>query len=261
MRFTAIIISLFILPLLSAQEINISVVCQDTWPPGKTIPVTIIIEKGNMEGFARFFQDLPQGFEVANVESNGADFYWDNDQVNLVWLKLPAEKTIKFRYLVTPDESLSGSFKIGGRFDYIVANRERKSVEVNPILVKLKRGAEVLEVEEIEKLSQTVLQTDSNPVEIVAPAVSVNFRVQVAIASVHLSKIELEERIGCKLQYDITTLKTGSLYKYQSGSFSLYDDAGEYLSHLKECGVKDAFIVAYKGTEQISVELARSLSK
>lgn len=265
MRIFAAISLLFLLPVVYGQDVKVSVECQGSWPPGMSVPVTVVISKGQAGGFARFFQDLPQGFRVEPVETNGADFYWDNNQVNLVWLALPSVEVVKVQYLVTPDASLSGSFRLGGRFDYIVQNKERKSVEVSPLLIRLDRKAVVEEVVKVEALgdNQTVVLQQDIPVvtEQVKPvSPKVDFRVQVAIASQRLLREELESRIGCRLTYDVITLKSGNMYKYQSGSFGKYEEALDYLSDLKKCGVKDAFIVAFMGGEQISIELARSLT-
>ena len=51
------------------------------------------------------------------------------------------------------------------------------------------------------------------------------------------------------------------MYKYQSGAFPTYSEASVYLAELKSKGVNDAFIVAYRGDEQISVNLARTLTE
>jgi len=267
MRFTFLFLILSFIPILKAQDVKLSVECQKSWPPGKSIPVTVTIDRGTTGGFARFFQDLPQGFIVEPVETNGADFYWDNNQVNLVWVKLPSAPVIRVQYLVTPDASLSGSFKLGGRVDYIINNSERRSVELQPVIIRLDRNADVENVVRVEALRDNKY-TDSLPVtggsgndRVTPAAIKVDFRVQVAVASLRLLKEELESRIGCPIQYEIITLKSGNMYKYQAGSFRKYDEAVAYLADLKECGVRDAFIVAYKDGEQISIEMARSLTE
>lgn len=52
---------------------------------------------------------------------------------------------------------------------------------------------------------------------------------------------------------------TGNLIKYTSGKFYKIEDATAHLNQLKNNGYKDAFIVAFKGTERISVEEAKKL--
>jgi hypothetical protein len=266
MRFAFILLLLSHVPGIMAQEVKLSVECQDSWPPGKPVPVTVTIDRGTTGEFARFFQDLPQGFSVEAVESSGADFYWDNNQVNFVWVKLPPVPVVRVQYLVKPDAALSGSFRLGGRLDYIDGGSERRSVEIQPLLIRLDRKARVEDAAKVESLPVTITgegagESKTGTENVVPAKVKVDFRVQVAIASLRLLKEELESRIGCALRYDIITLKSGNMYKYQSGSFRKYDEAEAYLSELKDCGVKDAFIVAYKDGEQISIEMARSLTE
>jgi hypothetical protein len=266
-----LLLTLFISTLFSlfsmGQELRISMECQETWPTGKPVPVTLVIERGEADGFARFFQNLPQGFSVVSGETGGADFYWDNNQVNMVWLKLPASKVFSVRYFVTPDASLSGSFKLGGRIDYISDGKERHSVEISPVLIRLDRNSVVESVPDIDTsavIPAQVLPAETQQVVSDDSSVSnekIEFRVQIAIASVRLTKSELEDRIGCKLTRDLTILKTGNMYKYQSGSYSNYDSASVYLNELKDSGVSDAFIVAFRGDEQIPIEVARTLQR
>ncbi len=236
---------------------------QTSWPPGKPVPVTVEISLNGVSGFARFFQDLPQGFSVEPVNSAGADFYWENNQVNLVWLKLPAVNVVKIQYLVTADESLGGSFRMGGRFDYIVNGNDRSSSETIPFLITLDRRAGI---EDVEMLPGDTVRSEQRKEEEKEEVVTevqpqIVYRVQVAISSQSLTRAELEGRIGCELRYDITILKAGTMYKYQSGSFGKYTEAERYLEELRDCGVKDSFIVAYKGDEQIAVETAKAMEK
>ncbi|HUS86066.1 MAG TPA: hypothetical protein VMW76_02410 [Bacteroidales bacterium] len=260
--FLTLILSTF-LAVSYSQEVGILVLTQPVWPPGKAVVVTVEITKNSVSGFARFFQDLPQGFIAEPVHSAGADFYWENNQVNLVWVKLPDDEVLKVQYLVTADESLGGSFRMGGRFDYIINGKERRSVEFNPILIRLNRSAPVSGVPLLPRDSAIADKplTGRDTTIVAKPVEMVIYRVQVAISSQRLSDYELEERIGCKLEQEVTILKSGNMFKYQTGSFNRYGEASAYLNSIKEQGVSDAFIVAFRGAEQISVDLAKTLEK
>lgn len=246
---------------ISAQD-NIRILTQPTWPQGEFVPVVIEIENPDAGGFARFHQDLPQGFTVKRGTAQGADFYWDNNQVNFVWVKLPYHKKIRISYFAKADESLSGSFRLAGRLDYVISGKERRTADAMPLLIELDRDAVVEadtiipavdEVREVKKEEPDDIKNESTN--------EVRFRVQVAISSERITKEELEGRINCPLRFSITVLRTGNMFKYQSGSFGLYGEASEYLNELKQKGVEDAFIVAFKGDEQISVNLARTLTE
>jgi len=263
MRLFLTLILSSLLAVSYSQEVGVTLLTQPLWPPGKAVVVTVEISKGSASGFARFFQDLPQGFFVEQVNSAGADFYWENNQVNLIWVKLPDDKVLRVQYLVTADGSLGGSFRLGGRFDYIVNGRERRSVESDPMLIRLNKSAPVSEVSLLPRDTAIADKpvTGRDTTIVVKPVETVVYRVQVAISSQRLSDSDLEERIGCKLEQEVTILRSGNMFKYQSGSFSRYEEALVYLNSLKGQGVSDAFIVAFRGAGQISVDLAKTLEK
>lgn len=259
-----IALMVFLFSTVASQEKSINVITQSSWPPGSYVPVRIEIRNTGMNDFARFYQDLPQGFSVKRGNTAGADFYWDNEQVNFVWVKLPEDEIIRISYLAMADESLAGSFRLGGRLDYVIEGKERKSVEFRPVIISLDQDAHVEEdLEEFYSESEDVPEDNliSTDTLIIENSQEVEFRIQVAISSERITKSELEKRINCGLKYDIITLRTGNMYKYQSGSFANYPGASVYLDELKKQGVNDAFIVAYRGDEQISVELARTLTE
>lgn len=246
----------------ASQDKSINVITQPSWPPGSYVPVRIEIINTGWNDFARFYQDLPQGFSVRSGNTAGADFYWDNNQVNFVWVKMPEDKVIRISYIAMADEALTGSFRLGGKLDYVIEGKQRKSFEFSPIIIRLDQNATVEEnLEEFyqeETHENNIIPSDTVIIEV---SRKVEFSVQVAITSEQITKAELENRIHCPLKYDITILKTGSMYKYQSGAFATYPEASAYLDELKSKGVNDAFIVAYRGDEQISVNLARTLTE
>jgi len=246
----------------ASQDKSINIITQQSWPPGSYVPVRIEIINKGLNDFARFYQDLPQGFSVRRGNTAGADFYWENNQVNFVWVKMPKDEIIRISYLAMADAALTGSFRLGGKLDYVIEGKERRSVEFNPVIIRLDRDATI--EEDLEEFYQeeidenTIIQSDT-----LIPKVKkeIEFRVQVAISSQQITKAELERRISCQLKYGIIILRTGNMYKYQSGAFKTYSEAFAYLSELKNKGVNDAFVVAYRGDEQISVELARTLTE
>lgn len=263
MRLFLLVSLLLASSLLTAQEVTVTVSCQEDWPPAKAVPVTITLQNVPAGVFARFHQTFPLGFSVRESEVAGADFFRDNNQINYVWLDFPAAQVVQVQYLVTPHESLSGSFRLTGRFDYVGSDGEtRYSVDMPPKLIRLDPGAVVLPAEPLRRVTKSVREPEITiPPVITKSGNDVTYRVQVAIASLQLTREELEDRIGFPLRHGMTMLRSANLYKYQSGSFENYPEASGYLEELKKGGVNDAFIVAYRGDEQIPVDLARSLEK
>ncbi|MCA1756282.1 MAG: hypothetical protein LC649_02360 [Bacteroidales bacterium] len=279
MRLYLLIPLLLISSLLSAQEVSVSVSCQEAWPTARAVPVMVTFRNVPPGSFARFHQTFPLGFSVREAEVAGADFFRDNNQINFVWLDFPAAEVVQIQYLITPDEALSGSFRLTGRFDYVGSDgSERYTVEMPPKLIRLDPEAVVMPVEspvrmvtprekvaesrrDITAESEKKVEQQEEKKEEKKEEIQVRYRVQVAIASLLFAREELEKRIGCTLSQGMTVLRSGNLYKYQSGSFEKYTEASRYLEELKECGVNDAFIVAYRNDEQIPVDQARTLEK
>ena len=182
--------------------------------------------------FARLFHSFPTGFSVQNVNSGGADFFWDNNQVNYVWTDLPDDNVIRVQYLARADQLLAGSFRLQLRFDYVLDSKERKSVYSDDLFIVLDRDAKVENTDlepdtepgdKVSELKAAEEEMIKENVEIEKKQELVDFRIQVSIASTRFSQEELEERINCKLKHGMKVLKTGSMFKYQSGSFKSYN--------------------------------------
>ncbi len=80
------------------------------------------------------------------------------------------------------------------------------------------------------------------------------FRVQIKISD---KPLDIKEEKPLK---NIWYYMTGNLIKYTSGKFYHFEDAQTHLNELKNNGYKDAFIVAFKNGERISLEEAKKLS-
>jgi hypothetical protein len=104
---------------------------------GKEFNVNVVIQKGGLEEFSRFQQELPAGLTASAVNSGTADFSFDKQRLRFIWLKLPPQEVINIGYKVMVDQRLKGQFTIPGEFSY-VENDERKSVEVksDPIIIQ-----------------------------------------------------------------------------------------------------------------------------
>ena len=80
------------------------------------------------------------------------------------------------------------------------------------------------------------------------------------------SQFQSEERPSGEkfnsLNKDITKEKIGpTLYRYFAGSYSTLYEAKEKLKEVQDIGFKDAFILARKDGERISIEEAQKLLK
>jgi hypothetical protein len=239
-------------------QTSITLLCDDTWGPGRYNKVTITINLSDYYDFARFSQDMPVGLNVIIDDSGNGDFNWVNNQLNLVWMKFPENRKLTFSYFVLPDKSMNGSFTITGRFSAVsggtnlrtsLMKEKRLSIEgINGILPEqMKVGAKKSPAgNPFKKQDNQAIETDGDII----------FMVQVSVSSKKISDSELIEKLGLDQNTDVRVLPSGKMYKYQAGSFSTYDSAGKLLKEIIAKGYKDAFIVAYRGGQQIRVEKA-----
>ena len=116
---------------------------------GQEFLVSIAVDKGSLEEFSRFQQELPAGLSAAQDNSGTADYSFDNQRVRFIWLKLPAEPSINLTYKIKVHERLKGTFTLGGEFSYVEQN-ERKSVVLNSEIINITPSPDVVAGKQID---------------------------------------------------------------------------------------------------------------
>ncbi len=120
---------MFSLGHLFDEGVSIIVRAPQSVQAGQEFVVEVILNKGSLNGFSRYLQDLPEGLTASADSTVNAEFSFEENKVRVIWIKLPAEKEIMVRYHVAVNENLKGSFKIGGKFSYI-ENNDRKIIDI-----------------------------------------------------------------------------------------------------------------------------------
>ncbi len=101
---------------------------------GSTVDVDIELHKGDLSGFARFQQQLPNGVTASPVLPADMNFTFEDNTVKMIWLNLPREEIITVRYRLHINERLSGNLDLNGTFSYI-ENNQRKYAEATSTLM------------------------------------------------------------------------------------------------------------------------------
>jgi hypothetical protein len=127
---------------------------------GSEFEVRITLNKGDLDGFSRFQQNIPAGLSAISDQSSNADFTFSDKRIRLIWLRVPKNDEITVSYKVKVDERLKGNFTLTGRFSYI-DNNERKSVDVNAVSVTILPSSTVdpsliVDVNDYEKMFEPV---------------------------------------------------------------------------------------------------------
>lgn len=109
---------------------------------GSEFEISITMNKGDLDGFSRFQQNIPAGLVASPVASSNADFSFSEKRVRFIWLRIPENDEITVRYRVKVDERLKGTFTLDGKFSYI-DNNERKSVDIQPVAVNILPSSDI----------------------------------------------------------------------------------------------------------------------
>jgi hypothetical protein len=95
--------------------------------------VTHTINKGDLTGFGKIEDKIPEGYAAANDNAGSASYTFTNNKVRYVWVNLPKDNTINVSYLVRKTGSATNHI-IAGNFDYL-KNNETQSIAIGESLI------------------------------------------------------------------------------------------------------------------------------
>lgn len=103
---------------------------------GSSFTVEININRGSINGFMKFFQELPPGFTASEIDSKGGSFSFADNGAKVVWIAPPNEPTYTISYKVNVPSDASGPKVLNAKFSFI-NNNERKIFEFEPKTVTI----------------------------------------------------------------------------------------------------------------------------
>lgn len=120
--FIPSIISLLTLFSFFSKEVTLEINLPEKANAGNEFLVEVTIKKGNVEGFARFQQELPVGFTAVEKQSANGKFSFQNQTLNIQWMRVPYDQEIVISYAIQVAPTVSGTFDFTGKFSYILDN-------------------------------------------------------------------------------------------------------------------------------------------
>lgn len=90
--------------------------------------VEVTLNKGDIRGFGKLQETVPQGFTAVEKNSDEAIFTAQDRIVKFVWLNLPARSTIKVVYKLRANQRPDGEYSIDGEFGYLLNDETQKAV-------------------------------------------------------------------------------------------------------------------------------------
>jgi cell division septation protein DedD len=117
-------------PVVTPANEPSAVVCTRKVPENASgsFTVELVINKGNVSGFAKLLETLPAGFSATQGESQGASFSFNDGKVKFVWVSMPAVPEFKITYKVAGPSSIPANSAIEGVFSYIENDETKKFV-------------------------------------------------------------------------------------------------------------------------------------
>jgi len=99
--------------------------------------VSLTIHKGNLSGFAKMEESIPDNLVIADGDNQGASFTFVDNKVKFVWLNLPSDSVFTVSYKISVGSTVSGNQSIGGEFSYLADNNAIKvSVPATSFMVQ-----------------------------------------------------------------------------------------------------------------------------
>jgi hypothetical protein len=270
---------------LSGQDVRVTIESAGMWPVDGYSKVVVSISGASGAGPARFFMPLPEEFSVMAHDEGAGDFYYVNQQVNIVWNRMPSGGEVTVSFYVMPAGAHTGRFSITGLFHYVTAGSVRESSASEPFSVTIGGTGAVTtaqataaregvlasrrlpqpalpvsrgrRVGERPRPSAVVTAGDRSDAGTAVAAEPIVFRVQVASSSSRLSGDEVKSRLGLDIADSITVTREGDLFRYQAGELGDYESAERLMALIRKQGVEGAFIVAFRGERQIPIAEAR----
>lgn len=120
---------LFLFRALFLADVMITHDVPATMEPGSEVKVTVTIDKGTLNGFAKLQIDLPEGLTANAIDTKGASFTYYEGKAKFIWMALPNQPQFKVTYTLTAAATATGSLPITGKFSYVEDN-ERKTEEL-----------------------------------------------------------------------------------------------------------------------------------
>ncbi len=201
---------------------------------GTSFPITITIEKGNLDGFGRYSHQLPEGF---TAECDAQNFEFENNTVKLLWVNLPYSNSFTFTYTVNVPATYSGDFTVAANFGYVLDN-ERRFAELIPQTITIINDPLALR----KYLAQSEIRKTAVRPEDITAYRSIQMSHNEAVVSIRVNKKHL--RAMSKIEELLPNGYSFYALERENAAFSTQNNVARFM--WLEAPVKDIFTVSYK---------------
>jgi len=107
------------------EELKVELSAPVNSEPGSEVIIKLKITGGDVKGFAKYTDRLPEGCTAKSVNLGDATFTADNGQVKIIWLEFPKEAEVIIEYSMSIPKSRTQNIDLGGKFSYLDNNEKR----------------------------------------------------------------------------------------------------------------------------------------
>jgi len=119
------------------EEVKVTQNLPQSIKSNSNFTLELTINKGDIGGFAKLEQDLPEGFTALPLDMKGGSFSFDKQKVKIIWMALPSSKEFKITYTLKVAPNGLGQKSIGGKV-YFVKDNKKQITEITPSFVTVK---------------------------------------------------------------------------------------------------------------------------
>lgn len=272
----------------NSDLVSVTQIIPDKISPGQSFIVELQINKGSHNGFAKWQQELPDGFQAEMMETKGGTFSFKDNTLKLIWLELPNDESFSISYRVYTEVGLRKKwYNLNGRFSYVSEN-ERKDVESSVETIYISKPSTAAPLHREREQDNTHGRTErtmdfssqknkKSKALVSAPklgssasirsynpstnnAVQISYRVQIAAGH---NSVQTQYNKYFQIDDPIAIENHDGWKKYTIGDFSDYRHAQEKRNSLwvSNKKIEGAFVTAYLSGQRISVDEALKISE
>jgi len=241
---------------------------------GTEFTADIIINKSNVNGFAKLQLEVPQGFTVKELDSKSGNFSFAGNIAKIIWTSIPSDAQFTVKFALVADASAAGAKTISSKFSY-VSNNNKEVVEMAPVEIQVGGDVPASAVVAVEPTTSPVTTTEpvvasntqssntslGNPVEPPSNVICSRTITKGATANEYNVEVKIKKpgiKGFAKFQEILPTGYTAKGDKTSGSSFSVSDGKAKFV--WVSLPVDDEMIVSYvlqresAGTEDVKLK-------
>ena len=253
------LIGLFIFIIISLSSfatVEVTLKAPSVAEAGAIITVEMTVTNMDTSGFARIKQDFPVGFEVIPVDIKNASFYFDNNQMRLIWEKSPSGTSFNITLQLMIDANATGTISYGrGQLDYQKGKMfETVIIQSSNITIS---NSSVSLADASKKYSNS---NELSSVTLNIPQMSgLVYRVQVAASTSKKNVSEIKKRYS--LNDNVYEDYFEGIYRYLLGDYKTLEEAKKKSEEFHLLTGIVNFVSVYESGKRIPISEAMNKSK